>query len=125
MFENPRSGRQARNFTKNVPKTLDLRSSSEEIFSENCRWVPLLCHKVNLPRCEVNLTSCVARQPLCHKVNLPSCIARQPLCHRVNLPRCEVYLSSCVARQPLCHKVNLLRCEVNLSSCVARQPLCH
>ena len=28
-------GRQARNFTTNVPKILDLKSSSEQIFSEN------------------------------------------------------------------------------------------
>ena len=42
MFENPRRGRQARSFTTNVPKILDLKSSSEQIFSENCRWVPLL-----------------------------------------------------------------------------------
>ena len=41
MFENPRRGRQARNFTTNVPKILDLKSPSEQIFSENCRWVPL------------------------------------------------------------------------------------
>ena len=34
MFENPRRGRQARNFTTNVPKILDLNSSSEQIFSE-------------------------------------------------------------------------------------------
>ena len=33
MFENPRTGRQARNFTKNAPKILDLKSSSEQIFS--------------------------------------------------------------------------------------------
>ena len=33
MFENPRRGRQARNFTTNVPKLLDLKSSSEQIFS--------------------------------------------------------------------------------------------
>ena len=32
MFENPRRGRQARNFTTNVPKILDLKSSSEQIF---------------------------------------------------------------------------------------------
>ena len=32
MFENPRGGRQARNFTTNVPKILDLKSSSEQIF---------------------------------------------------------------------------------------------
>ena len=41
MFENPRRGRQARNFTTNVPKILGLKWSSEQIFSENCRWVPL------------------------------------------------------------------------------------
>ena len=42
MFENPRRGRQARNFGKNVPKILDLKLSSEQIFSENCHWVPLI-----------------------------------------------------------------------------------
>ena len=41
MFENPRRGRQARNFLTNVPKMLDLKSSSEHTFSENWRWVPL------------------------------------------------------------------------------------
>ena len=41
MFENPRRGRQARNFATNVPKILELKSSSEQIFSENCRWMPL------------------------------------------------------------------------------------
>ena len=35
MFENPRRGREVGNFTTNVPKILDLKSSSEEIFSEN------------------------------------------------------------------------------------------
>ena len=33
IFENPRRGRQARNFTTNVPKVLDLKSFSEQIFS--------------------------------------------------------------------------------------------
>ena len=32
MFENPRRGMQARNFTTNVPKILDLKSPSEQIF---------------------------------------------------------------------------------------------
>ena len=32
MSENPRRSRQARNFTTNVPKILDLKSSSEQIF---------------------------------------------------------------------------------------------
>ena len=31
MFENPRRGRQARHFTENDPKILDLKSSSEQI----------------------------------------------------------------------------------------------
>ena len=38
MFENPRRGRQARNFTTNATKILDLKSSSEQIFS---RKLPL------------------------------------------------------------------------------------
>ena len=44
MFQKPRRGRPARNFTKKVPKILDLKSSSEQIFSENWRWVPLTNH---------------------------------------------------------------------------------
>ena len=48
MFENPRRGRQARNFTINVPKILDLQSSSEQIFSENWRWVPLVHFILNM-----------------------------------------------------------------------------
>ena len=32
---NPRKGRQARNFTTNVPKLLDFKSCSEQIFPEN------------------------------------------------------------------------------------------
>ena len=36
MFKNPRRGRQARNFTTNVPrKILDVKSSYEQIFSKN------------------------------------------------------------------------------------------
>ena len=48
MFENPRRGRQARNFTTNFPKILDLKSSSEQIFSENCRWVLLKRGRVGI-----------------------------------------------------------------------------
>ena len=32
MFENPRRGRQARYFTTNVPKILDLKLPSEQLF---------------------------------------------------------------------------------------------
>ena len=39
MFENPRRGRQAKNFTTNAPKILDLT-----YFPENYRWVPLINH---------------------------------------------------------------------------------
>ena len=53
MFENPRRGRQARNFTTNVPIILDPKSSSEQIFSANWRWVPLfICTDFN----SMNLT---------------------------------------------------------------------
>ena len=51
MFENPRRGRQARNFTTNVPKILVLKSSSEQIFSrklplgETCVFAVLLKNK--------------------------------------------------------------------------------
>ena len=48
MFENPRRGRQARNFTTNVLKILDLKSSSEHIFLENWRWVPLITGTLSL-----------------------------------------------------------------------------
>ena len=34
MFENPGRGRQARNFKTNVPKILDPKSSSEQIFQK-------------------------------------------------------------------------------------------
>ena len=43
--ENSRRGRQARNLTTNVPKILDLKSSSEQIFTKNRRWVRLQTQK--------------------------------------------------------------------------------
>ena len=46
-FENPRRVRQARNLTTNVPKILDLKSSSEQIVSKNRRWV--LLHEAGPP----------------------------------------------------------------------------
>ena len=49
MLKNPRRGRQARYFTTNVPKILDLELFSEQIFSENCRRVPLLISKLATP----------------------------------------------------------------------------
>ena len=50
MFENPRRGRQARNFTTNVPKILDLKSSSEQIFFENWRWGALFVSTIRWKR---------------------------------------------------------------------------
>ena len=47
MFENPRKGRQARNFTTNAPKILDLKSSSEQIFS---RKLPLGAPEISKTR---------------------------------------------------------------------------
>ena len=60
MFENPRRGRQAKHFATNVPKILGLKSSSVQIFSENCRWVPLLRLVVQ------NNRDCLSQQPGCN-----------------------------------------------------------
>ena len=46
MFENPRRARQVRNFGKNVPKIVDLKSSSEQIFPKIVVGCP--CSKNNV-----------------------------------------------------------------------------
>ena len=57
--ENPRRDRQARNFTTNVSKILDLKSSSEHIFSKNCRWVLLFSETVTFQsqRTEIRIST--------------------------------------------------------------------
>ena len=72
MFENPRRSRQARNFTRNVPKILDLKSSSEQIFfgkfslgaPGECVEVlknPSLAALINDPKFQMNLKDCMQR----------------------------------------------------------------
>jgi len=59
MFENPRRGRQARNFTTNVPKNLDLKSSSEQIFSEidvGCTWASFYLKNLKFTCLEIFLS---------------------------------------------------------------------
>ena len=46
MFENPSRSKQARNFTTNSQKILDLKSSSEQIFSENWRSTYWGCYQI-------------------------------------------------------------------------------
>ena len=58
MFENPRRGRKARNFTTNAPKILGLKSSSEQIFS---RKLPLGAPEV----CQVSLQLLTKKCLLC------------------------------------------------------------
>ena len=53
MFENPKRGRQARNFTTNVPKILVLKSSSERIFPK----IPVGCP------CRETTVFCLSRVP--------------------------------------------------------------
>ena len=65
MFENPRRGRQAKNFTTNVPKILDHKSSSEQIFSENCRWVPPICAAHITSKCTA-CSYCMAKANVIH-----------------------------------------------------------
>ena len=62
MFE----GRQARNFTTNVPKILDLKSSSEQLFSENWRWVPLLARQ-KMWFCQADTMNTAYSYPGTHK----------------------------------------------------------
>ena len=64
MFENPRRGRQGRNFGKKVPKIVDLKSSSEQISSENCRWLPLTPYP-----CSVHETALLFLKPDVTKKN--------------------------------------------------------
>ena len=59
MSENPRTGRQARNFTTNVPKILDLKSFSEQIFSENWRWVPLIKQHFHTLKSDYQISDCM------------------------------------------------------------------
>ena len=47
MSENPRRGRQAINFTTNVPKILDLKSSSEQIFFRKLSLGAPVCYRVS------------------------------------------------------------------------------
>ena len=68
MFENPRRGRQPRNFTANVSKILGLKWSSEQIFSENCRWVPLFKVSDKLQIQFVNFSNYeINRKNICHE----------------------------------------------------------
>ena len=62
MFENPRRGIQTRNFAKNVLKILDLKSSSEQIFSE----------KLTLGAPVLSVTEIAPKSPLL-------CLNRRPI----------------------------------------------
>ena len=57
MLENPRRSRQARNFTTNAPKILDLKSSSEQICSRKLPLGAPESSKVN-GRASVAMVSC-------------------------------------------------------------------
>ena len=51
LFENPKRGMQARSVTTNVPKILDLKSSSEQIFSRKLSLgAPDLCDFIGTKR---------------------------------------------------------------------------
>ena len=74
------------------------QSKSTELCS-SAAVVQLLCHKVNLPWCEVNLPSCVARRPLSHKVNLPRCKARR----RHLIMTCDIFGTGQTNTLTLCY----------------------
>ena len=62
MIENPRGGMQARNFATNVPKILDLKSSSEQIFFRKLSlgapgiWIKIILHNYQQTRCVTVVT---------------------------------------------------------------------
>ena len=105
MFENPRRGRQARNFTRNVPKILDLKSPSEQIFSENCRWVPLN-ESVCLLSCIVMFdrpkNSMLGPLP---GVNQSRKYLRTFLCHRISF--CPISSSPFLAKKDMYKSLSL------------------
>ena len=101
-FENPRRGRQARNLTTNVPKILDLKSSSEQIFSKNCRWVPRLLdynrtsnngHSLQRPLSSVPKVALVERF-ICILWIRDSKFARRSFAHMVCLSETAKYFES-------------------------------
>ena len=62
-FENPRRGRQARNFSENDPKILDLKSSSEQIIFRKlslgapglCKMISSSCQEKSAEACRVKI----------------------------------------------------------------------
>ena len=86
-FENPRRGRQARNFSENDPKILDLKSSSEQIiFRKLSLGAPVLwnekftCKWLNHRHTKTTITICFNILRICPSV---PCIS---LCDVLFLP---------------------------------------
>ena len=93
MFENPRRGRQARNFGKNVPKILDLKSSSNRYFPKidvGCPW--LVYHD-----CHNHFAGSVSDVSYCH-FNVKPFLMRFYLHFNINLHKeVPTKLVACVA----------------------------
>ena len=66
MFENPRRGRQARNFTRNVPKILDLKSAKIDVGSP--------CFLVNIIWSERGKLNIQATQACFSSINISTII---------------------------------------------------
>jgi len=71
MFENPRRGRQARNFTTNAPKIIDLKSSSEQIFSRKLPLDAPDTDTVNFSHKMATVTRSIMRTHLVIQIHLP------------------------------------------------------
>ena len=98
MFENPWRGRQARDFTTNVAKILDLKSSSEQIFSENCRWVPWkLPQSCRAPFKETHLCWCKELSDSLYIYNHETCLLSEFLNkNSIYLFPSKAYIKKCV-----------------------------
>ena len=67
MFENPRRGRQARNFSTNVPKIVDLKSFSKQILALSApgRWQWKRHIKSELIRAALNFFALIPSRSIC------------------------------------------------------------
>ena len=90
--ENPRRGRQARNLTTNVPKILDLKSSSEQIFSNSCSWVLLFL--LHLFATVLLRTLALFGHEACAFILVPGFLALQPMDICVDRGRFRTHFTS-------------------------------
>ena len=70
MFENPRVGKQARNFLQQMFRKFQISNRlSNRYFPENCRWVPLLLHERQIIHEFISKEIAAHHQPFISKIS--------------------------------------------------------